>query len=66
MKASAPGTGIGAHRLAGLQGPEIGQELEDILGKSIGAVQHLAAKRARRSLIGAWRPAETEIDPAGK
>jgi hypothetical protein len=55
----------GANRLIGRRWAKVSKQLLDVLGKRVGAVV-VAAKRPHGALIGARRPAESEIDASGK
>ncbi len=60
-----PGAGHGLDCLVGARGSEIGLQFEHVLGEAVGG-HRAAAHRPHRHLVGAGRPAEAEIDAAGK
>ena len=57
------GAGHGTHRLPRLRRLEIPEQLQHVVGERLGTVE-IAAQRARRRLVGAWRATEAEVDPA--
>jgi len=61
---SRSGTRHRPHRLIGLHGPEQGLQFQDIMREILGGHREIAAKRARRALIGAGGAAQAEIDTA--
>ena len=59
-----PGAGDGPDRIVVRARAEEQLQVLHVVGEPVGA-QQVSAQRAGRDLVGARRPAETEIDPAG-